>query len=292
VPAGMQEVRAPSNYIWILGRLHIRAGEELQAVHFLQTQFGIEESALTSNQLPLAYNSEQPFNFYRILDVVLRLAAPAAVDQAILAKINRLGIGNDQPFDPIQLEDWQRSLLKLAETIGHQRIVTHSTQYTTLGNGWIYDGENGGRFGADYLSRAATAMTGLGVLSIEEAFYPFVFVDNEGEVLRGGRRYRLRFSAETMPDATFFWSLSAYELPQWSLIDNPIDRYSLGNLSSDLLYSPDGSLDILLQQEIPKKFNNWLPTPKEGEFSLILRIYGPSPTSWLTYIPPVVERIR
>ena len=293
VPGGMREVRTPGNLVWVLGRLHIKGKEELEEVTRLQQQFGIEAATKWQFKLPLLFDPAEPCNFYRTLDAVLKMTPPAATDNPLLSRLARLGIGVETPFDPKSLKEWQLEAMIEAETIARQRIESHSRKYTPLANGWIYDGENVGRFATDYLSRAATALTGLGVLNVEEAFYPFVFVDSNGETLQGGRRYRLRFSAEEIPRAKYFWSLSAYRLPQWSLVENPLEQYSLGNAGSDLLYSEDGALDILLQARAPQKqSDNWVPITNQGEFSLVLRIYGPQADMWKNYKPPAVELLH
>ena len=290
VPVGMREVRAPTNHVWVLGRLYIKGRDELQEVNRLQQQFRIEPLSTKQFKLPLHFDPKAPFNFYRILDAVLKMAPPPTRDKLLLTRLARLGIGVDTPFDPQQLSEWQQDALTEAGTIARQGIEIHSRKYTSLSNGWIYDGAYVGRFATDYLSRAATALNGLGVLNVEEAFYPFVFVDNEGDPLQGDRRYQLRFSPDSLPKTKFFWSLTAYQLPEWSLIDNPIDRYSLGNKNSDLMYD-EGSLNIMVQAESPQINSNWLPISKQGKFTLVLRIYGPSPGVWQSYQPPVVERV-
>ena len=293
VPEGMREVRAPGNLVWALGRLHIKRKEELEEVTRLQQQFGIEAATKWQFKLPLLFDPAEPFNFYRTLDAVLKMTPPVAADNPLLSRLDRLGIGDATPFDPKSLMEWQLEAMIEAETIARQLVESHSRKFTPLANGWIYDGENVGRFATDYLSRAVTALTGLGVLNVEEAFYPFVLVDSNGETLQGGRRYRIRFSAEEMPRAKFFWSLSVYRLPQWSLVENPLEKYSLSNTDSDLLYGEDGALDILLQAKAPQKqSDNWLPITNQGAFSLVLRIYGPQADMWKNYKPPAVELLH
>ena len=59
-------------------------------------------------------------------------------------------------------------------------------------------------------------------------------------------------------------------------VDNPIDRYGIGDRTPVLKYNDDGSLDIYIQHDSPgkDKESNWLPSPS-GDFSLQMRGYYP-----------------
>ena len=58
---------------------------------------------------------------------------------------------------------------------------------------------------------------------------------------------------------------------------NPIDRYSIGNVTPGLLRGGDGSLTIVVSARRPIETDaNWLPAPN-GAFTLVLRVYDPTP---------------
>jgi hypothetical protein len=59
------------------------------------------------------------------------------------------------------------------------------------------------------------------------------------------------------------------------LVENPIDRYSIGDRTPGLQWLPDGSLRIRLQASDPGPGHNWLPTPADDEFYVVLRLYQP-----------------
>jgi hypothetical protein len=59
------------------------------------------------------------------------------------------------------------------------------------------------------------------------------------------------------------------------LVDNAIGRYSIGDRTPGLLWQPDGGLRIRLQPGDPGAGHNWLPTPGDDDFYLILRLYQP-----------------
>jgi hypothetical protein len=70
-----------------------------------------------------------------------------------------------------------------------------------------------------------------------------------------------------------------YQLPEYYLVDNPIDRYSIGDRTPGLQYGADGSLTLHLQHERPTDpaaAANWLPTPPD-DFRPLIRLYQPRP---------------
>ena len=60
------------------------------------------------------------------------------------------------------------------------------------------------------------------------------------------------------------------------LVENPINRFSIGDRTRGLVTNADGSLDILIQRERPEgaMAANWLPAPA-GAIRLSLRAYLP-----------------
>jgi hypothetical protein len=57
--------------------------------------------------------------------------------------------------------------------------------------------------------------------------------------------------------------------------NSDLKRYSLGTKNRDLKYNPDGSLTIYVQADPPADAlrANWLPAPKNADFSLFVRAY-------------------
>jgi hypothetical protein len=76
-------------------------------------------------------------------------------------------------------------------------------------------------------------------------------------------------------------------------VANPIGRYSIGDETPGLVRGADGSLTIVVSANRPSETDvNWLPATK-GAFSLVLRVYDPTPQvldgSWS---PPVIRAIN
>ncbi len=129
---------------------------------------------------------------------------------------------------------------------------------------------------ARYLQRALAARGGLWGNHGYEAAYAMVYVDASGEPLDGSRGYRLTFSAT--PPVGAFWSVTMYDIPEFYLVANPIDRYSIGDRTPGLHLAADGSLTIVMQHDEPDEPDdraNWLPAPA-GPFRPILRMYEPT----------------
>ncbi len=115
--------------------------------------------------------------------------------------------------------------------------------------------------------------------------------DGAGEPLTGKRRYTIRF--EQPPPVEAFWSITMYDLPEFFLVDNAIDRYSIGDRTAGLRHDDDGALTIVVQRDDPGEPEraNWLPTPP-GAFRPILRMYQPKPAvlDGSYELPPFVRR--
>ena len=75
-----------------------------------------------------------------------------------------------------------------------------------------------------------------------------------------------------------------------------VNRYSLGTKNKDLKRGADGSLTIYVQGDAPadpERHSNWLPAPRNAEFSLFMRAYWPD-TAVLNHrwTPPAVVKAK
>ena len=83
------------------------------------------------------------------------------------------------------------------------------------------------------------------------------------------------------------------DAPDYYLVANPIDRYSIGDRTPGLHTADDGSATIFMQTDSPgpDKESNWLPTP-ERRFRPILRMYQPQKAILDgTYVLPAVRKV-
>jgi len=141
------------------------------------------------------------------------------------------------------------------------------------------------------VERAASAAGGLWGNHAYEAAYIMTYHDDQGEQLTGARTYTLHLAPT--PPVGAFWSLTMYDVPNFFMVDNPIDRYSIGDRTPGIVYEDDGSLVITIshaEPEDPTARANWLPAP-EGDFRPVLRMYEPDAAVLDgTYETPAITR--
>ena len=73
------------------------------------------------------------------------------------------------------------------------------------------------------------------------------------------------------------------------MVENPINRYSIGDRAVNLKYAEDGSLTLYIQHKSPgqDKEPNWLPAP-DAPFALALRIFWPYEKLFPNFAPPAI----
>jgi hypothetical protein len=154
-----------------------------------------------------------------------------------------------------------------------------STALAGDGTGTWRVGYDPGRYGADYLGRAAAARVSLGADPATDELPAVVHTDADGLPLTGRERYVLRFPEDAKPPVCAFWSLST---PAGSISD-----------LHGLVLDADGSLPIRIQHRppAPDRAANWLPAPA-STFSLALRLHWPREEALAgRWLPPPVMRV-
>jgi hypothetical protein len=297
---GVTEVyRSPTPWAMILLRVLVDNKKELEVVHVLQDSFkfktidGKAMAPFDSAMLPGIPDARNPTELWAVINRELTANPPPASDRSLVEQFAIVGIGPGQSEDISKLDPAvQKGLMRAAAT--GMQIVSAAAKDIAWGknyNHWGYTKPDIGRYGADYLYRAGVTRMGLMANDPVEASYLSAYTGADGNTLRGGKSYRIRFSADNFPPAKAFWSITMYNLDNFTLVDNPIGRYSIGDRTAGLQYGDDGSLLINLSNAMPDKDlkSNWLPAPA-GDFYLIMRVYLPEDSvvqqQWR---PPAVE---
>ncbi len=214
-------------------------------------------------------------------------------EEKLMARFAKIGIGAGRNFDATSLDPKTRAAIEAGIKAANEQIVQrHSKIKSSVG--LFGTPEYMRKFPDGYLRRAVAAFMGLYANSPQEAYYVPYLKDKDGKPLSSKNRYTVKLNPP--PPVKYFWSFTMYNLPQQLLVANPLNRYKLSNASEGLVKNSDGSMTLYLQHDEPKDAKqkaNWLPTPAEGDFYLILRMYGPEKQlfdgSWKTPFPELVK---
>ncbi len=320
VPDGVTLLRAPTNVFGVGGRFACSGEADIPNVQTLQAETWVTPLSLYPERPD---NSNRQFGdwdlapydervgddliFWEQFRAWMKLFPPSEIDQAYQGKFEPLGLLADQsPYvdpDPILVETLKAGKAECVafieanmapgEPVNGWRSVPHAFDYTldNLGIGTLPDWKFPDRATA-YFFRSIIARVGLWGNHGYEATYPQIFEDHQGQQLNGASNYVVHF--DELPPADAFWSITMYDMPRFRLIENPINRYAIGDHTPGLKYNEDGSLDITIQYDSPgpEVESNWLPAP-EGDFRPVMRMYQPRPDALDgTYVLPPIRRVE
>jgi len=308
VPEGMTLLRTPTRFFTIVGRIAVAGERDLPGARAVQEQIwvtplsqhparpsgedrapGDREIAPPDEQVP------EDLLFWEKLRVWMALNPPPDAEAAYVQRFEPLGLLEEAPESPYRSPpDPLRQALVDGAAAAQDALETSITSGGGgTGSGWqalvhLFD-YNLDHFGPGtidddewkldsrqeaFRARAYAARVGLWGNHGYEAVYAGTYVDADGEQLTGDHRYELTF--ETPPPVDAFWSVTMYDHPNYWLVDNEIDRYSIGDRTPGLRRGRDGSLTTYISHTPPSRArrSNWLPAP-EGAFRPILRMYLP-----------------
>ena len=309
VPDGVTRVvRAETDFLLCLGRTQVSGAQDLPAATDLMARYTVRPlssvTAYAARKVEPIRLSEIPVydpkkaasvEFIGYLNWLLGHVEPSPADVDTLARYARIGVAAGAPFFadavPEEIRDAIAEGVKAAD-------ASIDRQVNTMGrvvNNWILGlglfGDRA-RMQGRWLTRAAAGRFGLLGNPEQEAFYPYVLKDGDGDDLDAARNdYVLRLPE---PPVDAFWSVTMYRLPEKLFVANPSNRYSIGDRTPGVARASDSSVTIYLQKDSPGpgREANWLPAP-DGPFYLILRLYIPRPEildgSWT---PPPVRKAQ
>ena len=286
IPDGLTQIKSTTNNCAMLGRIYSMGTEDIPALNKIQDGFKLMTLSEYNGGIAKAVDTKwlksidiqtNPLKIYTIINEMILKNPPAREEEQDVEAFKALGFGKD--FNVNTLSEETKKALTEGISIGKTRIQNQllpEDGKLKKYNGWLMPNENVGNFGRLYLSRAVVTVQGYMANSPEEAVYCYSATDEDQNPLTGENKYTIHFDKDQLPKVDFFWSVTMYDNENKLLIENEIDRYSIGNKTDGLEYK-DGSLDIYIQSENPEdsKTSNWLPAPKKA-FYLILRMYGPS----------------
>jgi len=304
LPKGVTAVpAAKTRWILVGGRILVAGPDDLAAVQRLQDQIKLMTLSqyLGKADAPPTYTPQPPISRkddaladWKNINRALAECPMPAYDSQIAKMYAQIGIGPG--LDVEKLSPAMKRGLVRARDAG--AMIVTSGPANNVGrsfvNGWGMTPRNWGRTGPDgeYLKRSAQSLGGIAVHFAEENIYPATFHDSAGERLSDDRRYELRFQKGQLPPVDAFWSVTLYG-PDYNLVENPANRFAIGDRTPNLEFADDGSLTLYIQKDPPggRKDRNWLPSGT-GNFHLVLRAYLPRAEAldgrWQ---PPPVRRV-
>ncbi len=301
LPEGVKRViQGDSEFLGSLTRTQLIEPEDLLNVEKIQAEYKLEPlSAYLGKETPgvapaiewksWTEGAETTDEFWAYVNFLLPLTTPNPQDKPVQDRMAKIGLAAGKPWDSAALGDDVSAAIAAGMQDALAELKDASTKITDPSLFFRSRKD----LNKDYFNRALGVMVGIFGNVKKVSVYFAVADDDQGELFDGSEHnYAVTFSADQIPPAKNFWSWTMYKLPQRWLVDNPINRYSIGSSTPGLKTATDGSITIYFQATSPgkDKESNWLPAP-EGSFWPILRTYGPGPTildgSWK--MPPVKQ---
>ena len=215
---------------------------------------------------------------------------PGPCDYPIIHRLERVGFQPSQKFDLKSAAPHIQQAFDLGAADARSLVASLGREAAGEGGkGWVYT-TSGGAYGVNYSYRAAVACYALGMNLPQDAVYPSISSDNQGQPLDGKNNYVLHFDKGKLPPVDAFWSVTAYNADGY-FIPNALKRQAIGD-RDQLRFNPDHSLDLYIRSDPPghDQEANWLPVAR-APFTLLMRLYSPrSEVLDRTWKPPEVKR--
>ncbi|MCW5641619.1 MAG: DUF1254 domain-containing protein [Rhodoferax sp.] len=302
-PAATRTLTAPTDLVWLIARIVVGDDADAPAARELQDAIRLEiPPGSDTGQRPLAVRqwagpvedtmaalAQRPQDagpiaaafFTNLCQGLVDAAVPPA-DRGLADWFGRARLQASRHFDWAQLDPPLRD--GLTRGLQDAAALLTGASRSHLAKPWAFNLAMG-RYGTNYLMRAAVAYKGLGGLTSDEAIYAMADFDADKQLLDGRRGYLMRFEPGELPPVDAFWSITLYAEDRF-LHPNALHRFSIGDRTPGLLRDPDGGLTLRIGHAAPADTRNWLPAPAAG-FYLILRMYMPRPDAARWRIPPL-----
>lgn len=311
LPAGVKELKSPTNMVWILGRTYCTGTpEDYKACHAVMDKYDlrplsafgksytapagkVDPSVDMKTAVREQVNQLDGAAYFNLVAALMKDNPPSASDTPMLARMAKLGIEPGKKIDASKLDAATAKAITNAPKVGFEKIMAHFREAGALQNGWTFS-TKAGVYGTDYLQRAFITAIGLGANRPQDAVYPTSTNDAAGKKYSGANKYVIHFDKGLTPPVNAFWSITMYDA-DYFFVNNPLNKYTVSP-RNNLKQNADGSLDLYIQNESPgtDKEANWLPAPK-GDFILMMRLYWPKEKAPSiidgTWKPPAVQAV-
>jgi len=286
--------------------------EELQSqvrVYAAGEKPGID--LVAGDDKPLQGYPPREMEYWELLHEVLQEEDTAERDRFFMYFAHTLGIERGKPFNPspAQKQALMAGLVS-GEAVGKTLVFNERLEGVLRKDGWrlILSGRLPDAFEhtqrvrdfdmldprSRFTYEAITSSPRMGHPDVGKGqSYAGRFEDSDGERLRGGDSYVMKFSAP--PPVKLFWSVVFYDVESRTLIVNKTRNATIGSRATpNLQTNEDGSVWVFAGPTAPKGWeSNWVETvPGRGWFPYV-RLYGPG-EAWFdedAYALPEIEQV-
>jgi hypothetical protein len=303
LPKGVKRViQGDSSFLGTLTRTQLLDPKDLPNVKKIQSEYKLQplsaylgkpapEPAPVIEWMPWKEGVETTDGFWAYANFLLPLTTPNPQDKPVQDRMAKIGLVPGKAWDSSSLSKDVGAAIAAGMKEALAELKKGSTHITDPSLFFRSRKD----LNKDYFDRALGVMVGIFGNVKKVSVYFAVPKDDQGELFDGSKGdYTITFTADQIPPAKNFWSWTIYKLPQRWLVDNPINRYSIGSATPGLKKAKDGSITIYFQAKSPgkDKESNWLPAP-QGPFWLVLRTYGPGKSILdKTWKMPPVKRLK
>ncbi|WP_372645219.1 DUF1254 domain-containing protein [Ancylomarina sp.] len=279
-------VTSPTKYAFGLVRTEVRDGD-VKTVHDIQKKYiltPLSQWVNNEDPNPIDGNTFKPYELrkegsleeWKTINRFM-IDNPCLVqNKEFFKQFEQIGIGPG-----IMIEDLDESTKKglIRAALEGKRLIKEMGKEgvgCSKKNGWSFPPRemgSAGYFQKFELRGAIQCAEGMISNDPEEAIYPNTTVDSDNKQLNGANRYTMTFREEEIPDVNAFWSLTLYGSDNKLVAKSK--SYCFSSRNSYKL-EPGGRLVIHIQAEKPSGAAiNWLQSPKNKEFLMVLRAYLP-----------------
>jgi hypothetical protein len=212
------------------------------------------------------------------------------LDRSVLAAYKPLGVVPGRAFDPARVAEVDGTRFRrVAEGIVPAELAKATDQQFKEKNLLGLFQPKGKMTLERLLFQSIIGPIGLPAV---EAAYPAIET-TDGAPMNAQNDYVVRMTADLLPPAKAFWSLTLYDTKNGFFIPNDRRKYSVGE-NAGMKLNDDGGIDIYIAADKREGVSeeNWLPiNRKDEDMDIILRIYEPDLEKLKTWTTPKAEKV-
>jgi hypothetical protein len=175
LPDGVEQIEAPTPYVWVIGRTQTNGPADYGAVNAVQD--GYKASLLSEweqDASPVAVeidpgidmvtppldqvNAMSGEQFFTLAAELMKLHPPHLTDWSVVARIRRIGITPGTSFDAGSLSPEVAEAVNGAPQAGQAALMAQLPNLAAVANGWQMNVNSMGVYGDFYAKRAIVAM--------------------------------------------------------------------------------------------------------------------------------------